>query len=134
MFVPGIGAFFIEPRDDVAERFEVFETLAAAIAIKNDDGRAPEALARNAPIGAMLDHFVHAIFAPGRNPFHAVDLFESFFPKSLRLPISGCVHSDEPLFGGAEDDGIVATPAVRVAVFVGMMAEKRSVIGEKFDD
>ena len=82
MFVPGIGAFFIEPRDDVAERFEVFETLAAAIAIKNDDGRAPEALARNAPVGAMLDHFVHAIFAPRRNPFHAVDLFESFFAKS----------------------------------------------------
>ena len=83
MFVPGVGAFFFEPLDDVAQCFEVFEAFTATFAIKNDDGRAPEALARNAPIGTMLDHFVHAIFAPGRNPFHAVDLFESLFPKSF---------------------------------------------------
>src|SRR6267154_1285718 len=134
MFVPRVGAFFFEPLDDVAQCFEVFETLAATFAIKNDDGRAPEALARNAPIGAMLDHFVHAIFAPGRNPFHTVDLFESFFPKSFRFPFSGCIHFDEPLCGSAKDDGIVATPAMRIAVLVGMMAEKRAVVGEKFDD
>src|SRR5947207_1449245 len=41
---------------------------------------------------------------------------------------------DEPLFGSAKDDGVVATPAMRIAVFVGMMAEKRAVVGEKFDD
>src|SRR6267154_5641156 len=134
MFVPGVGAFLFEPLDDVAQCFEVFKALAATFAIKNDDGRAPEALARNAPIRAMLDHFVHAIFAPGRNPFHTVDLFESFFPKSFRFPFSGCIHSDEPLFGSAKDDGIVAAPAMWIAVLVRMMAEERAVIGEKLDD
>src|SRR5260221_13707556 len=134
MFVPRVGAFFFEPLDDVAQCFEVFKALAATFAVKNDDRRAPEALARDAPIGAMLDHFVHAIFAPGRNPFHAVDLFESFLPESFRFPISGCIHFDEPLLGGAKDDGIVATPAMWIAVLVRMMTEERAVIGEKFDD
>ena len=39
---------------------------------------APEALPRNAPIRALLDHFVHALFAPRGNPLDAVDFFQRF--------------------------------------------------------
>src|SRR5580765_5505100 len=134
MFVPCVGAFFFEPLDDVAKRFEIFETLAASFAIQNDDGRTPETLARNAPIGTMLDHFVHAIFAPGRNPLHFVNFVEGLLPERFGFSFAGFVHIYEPLLGGAEDDGIVATPAMRIAVLVGMMAEERVVVGEKLDD
>ena len=134
MFIPGICAFFFEPFDDVAECFEVFEALATTFAIKNDDGRAPEALAGYAPIGAMLDHFVHAVFAPGRNPLHFVNFREGFFAKRFGLAFSNFVHFDEPLFRGAEDDGIVATPAVWIAVFVVLMAEKSAAFPQKLYD
>ena len=70
VLVPGVGAFFLEPFDDVAQRREILELLAAGVAVKNDDRHAPEALARDAPVRALLDHFVNAVFAPGGNPFH----------------------------------------------------------------
>jgi hypothetical protein len=34
------------------------------------------------------------------------------------------LHADEPLFGGAEDGGFVAAPAVRVAVLDGLLGER----------
>jgi len=65
-----------------------------------------------------------------RNPFHFVNFFEGFRAKSLQSAVCGLIHFDEPLFGGAEDDGIVAAPAVGIAVFVMLMAEKRAALLE----
>src|SRR5580692_1223109 len=122
MLVPGVGAFFLKPFHDIAQRGEIFEALAAGIAVENDDGRAPETLARDAPIRAMLDHFVHAIFAPRRNPLHGFNLAKRFLTERFGFSVGGLIHLDEPLLGGAKDDGIVAAPAVRIAVLVRMMA------------
>src|SRR5215831_1821639 len=83
----------------------------------------------------MLDHLVHAVLAPRRNPFHLVNLFESFRAKSLLRSICRLIHFDEPLLGRAKDDRIVATPAMRIAVLVMLMAEKRVAFAEKsYDD
>ena len=58
VFVPSVGTFFFKPLDDITQGPEIFEALPASVAIKNDDGHAPEALARHAPVGAVFNHFV----------------------------------------------------------------------------
>src|SRR5207249_11005005 len=64
VLVPGVGAFLFKPFDDIAQSFEIFEARATTFTIKNDDRHAPEALAGDAPIRALLNHFAHAGFAP----------------------------------------------------------------------
>ncbi len=48
--------------------------------------------------------------APFRDPLHIVDRFQRLLAQVVRL------HGDEPLLGGAEDDRLLAAPAVRVGV------------------
>jgi hypothetical protein len=48
--------------------------------------------------------------------------------------VIGVIDIDEPLFGGAEDDGVVAAPAVRVAVKDVGAAEQRAARGDQIDD
>ena len=43
-------------------------------------------------------------------------------------------HADEPLLGGADDDGVVAAPAVGVGVLEGGGAEECAFFFEKLDD
>src|SRR5580700_392895 len=121
MLVPGVGAFGFEPLYDVSERRKIFEARSARVAVENDNWRAPETLAGDAPIRALFDHFVHAVLSPGREPFHVGNLRQSFLAKRLRGAFLGLVHFYEPLLRGAENHRIVAAPAVRVGVFVGMI-------------
>src|SRR5215469_14619419 len=134
MPVPGIRAFLFEPPHDVLQRFVIFEPLPAAVAIKNDNRDAPETLARDAPVRTFLDHFVHAVFAPRRNPFHLMDFFERFLAQRFLTAVRGLIHVDEPLLGGAENHRIVAAPAVRVGVLVVVKAEQRATILQDLHD
>ena len=51
----------------------------------------------------------------------------------LGIFLSEC-HADEPLFGGAEDDGVVAAPAVRIAVIDVAAAHECAAGLEQLDD
>ena len=82
--------------------------FAALLAVEYRDGHTPDALTADAPVAAVTDHASHAVMAPGRLPVYAVDglvdiLFES-------------VDGAEPLLGRAEDDGMMAAPAMRILV------------------
>ena len=44
------------------------------------------------------------------------------------------IHADEPLFCRAENNRIVAAPAVRIAVFHLRLASQRSVLFQQLDD
>jgi len=134
VLVPGVGAFFFKPFHDIAQRFEILQALSATLAVENDDGHAPETLARDAPIRALLDHLVHAVFAPRGNPFDAVDFFERFLAQGFFFSVSGLVHFDEPLLGGAKDYRIVAAPAMRVAVLVIIDVKEGLPRSKKLDD
>src|SRR4029077_10137440 len=107
------------------------EAHPARIAIKNNDRHAPEALAGDAPVRTLLNHFVHAVFAPGGNPFDAMDFFERFLAQRFLFSMRGLVHSDEPLLGGPENHGIVTAPAVRIAVLVLVVSEKSAAIAKQ---
>src|SRR6266571_3620439 len=54
--VPSIRAFAGEQVDHGAVRFFRFQKLAAVCAEKDGDGYAPNALARDAPVGPCGDH------------------------------------------------------------------------------
>ncbi len=71
---------------------------------------APNALARDAPVGALGDHVGNSLFTPGRHPAGLLDFVQRALAQFL------VIHVDEPLLGGAEDDGIVAAPAVGIGV------------------
>ena len=53
--------------------------------------------------------------------FTLLDGFERVLAEIVAL------HADEPLLGGAEDGGVVAAPAVRIAVVELLRAEQRAV-------
>src|ERR1019366_6421452 len=52
MFVPGVGAFASKHLDHRAIRRRVIEKFLAGFALKHRDRYAPDALARNTPVGA----------------------------------------------------------------------------------
>jgi hypothetical protein len=120
--VPGVGAFFAEEVDDGLVDFFIVEGLAAFVAEEDGDGDAPDALAGDAPVGAGGDHVGDALFAPGWVPDDLLDLVEGALAEGGGDAFGSehrGFHADEPLLGGADDDGVVAAPAVRVGVFVG---------------
>src|SRR5215472_14614647 len=124
VLIPGVSAFFFKPFDDAAESGEILQLLAAAIAEKHDDGHAPETLAGNAPVRALFDHFVHAVFTPTGNPLHAMNFCQRFFAEGVLCAMRSLVHFDEPLLGGAENDRVVAAPVVRVTMLIRMMSQQ----------
>src|SRR6266403_1493555 len=134
MLIPRVGAFLLEPFDDVAERGVIFKALSAAIAEKHDDRHAPETLARDAPIGALLNHFVNALFAPAGNPFHVGDFGERFGTQRFFAVGWNCIHANKPLHCRAKDHWVMAAPAMRVAVLVSVVTKQRPAIGEQLYD
>src|ERR1700723_3312753 len=136
--MPDLGAFFFEEREDAAVEGRILIRGVTAFAEEYGDGHAPDALARDAPVGPGGDHVRDALFSPGRVPFDAVfDFVEGALAKGGRLA-GGSRHRridiDEPLLGGAEDDRVVAAPAMRVLVEDVGAAHERAASGDKFDD
>ena len=82
---------------------------AAVLAAHGRHGDAPDPLAADAPVGAGLHHVVDAVVSPAGDPAHLV--VDDAERRVLELR-----HVDEPLVRGAEDDGLLAAPAVGVAV------------------
>ena len=61
---PGVRALLAEPFDDVMQRLHIVKQLAALVAVENQQRHAPESLPRNAPVGPLGDHRVHALAGP----------------------------------------------------------------------
>ncbi len=119
---PDIGRVLFEKIDDAVENRAVGQRFAACRAVEDHDRHAPDALARNTPVGPARDHVRDALFAPFGNPFDALDGIE----RSLAQAV--VVHSDEPLVGGAEDGRVVAAPAVRIGMLDVLDREQRAVL------
>ena len=112
--VPGVGAFALEEGDERGVDGGVAERLVAFFAEEDGDGHAPDALAGDAPVRAGGDHVGDALLAPGGIPLDLLDFVE----RALAEGGAGerGLHFDEPLFGGAHNDGLVAAPAVRIGM------------------
>ena len=127
---PRVGALRVEQVDHRVERLLGGHGAAALGALEHGDGHAPRALARDAPVGAVGHHAIRCGSSPTR---------ESIPPRSRwrRSAFSRrrvLVHGHEPLVGGAEDDRLVAAPAVRVAVQDLLLGHERAALAQPLDD
>ena len=126
--IPDIGGVLAEKLHHAIQNLAIRHRLLAVLAIKHDDRHAPDALARDAPIGTRGDHVGHALFAPGGHPLHVFDGLERARAQIVAL------HADEPLLGGAKDGRVVAAPAMRIAVLDLFFAQQRAVRFQNFGD
>ena len=125
---PGVGALLAEELDDLVERGIVHDRFAAVLAGIGRDGHTPVALARDAPVRPALDHRGDAVAGVRGVELDLLELAQGVLAQA------GLVHRDEPLAGGAEDDRLLAAPAVRVAVGDVLMQDERAALLEPLDD
>ena len=105
---PGVGAFLGKEGGNSLDGLVGADRLAAVGAVEHGNGQTPATLTADAPVGALTDHALHAVDAPARDPAHVV-------ARGAGLVLKG-IDGAEPLRGGAEDDGLLAAPAMRIAV------------------
>ena len=115
---PRTGADLGEALRHVARDVRIENRFVARGADDRGNRRAPDALARDAPLGMVLDHLALTHAAPLRHVVDAVDGFD----RARAQPV--LIHRDEPLRGGAEDHRVVAAPAVRIRVLVIFRAQR----------
>src|ERR1043166_1927518 len=70
--VPRVRALFAKGFDDSREQIGRGHGLIALLAEEHRDRDAPQTLARDDPVGAILDHAVDAVASPRRHPLHFV--------------------------------------------------------------
>ena len=107
---PGVGALGGEDRGDMAADTGVGQRPPAGPALEGRDGHTPRPLAGNAPVGPSGEHAVDPLPAPLGDP---VDPADGLAGLAAQIVL---VERDEPLFGGPEDDRLLAAPAMRVGV------------------
>ena len=128
MRVPRIRALTIEHGSHVVNDPLLKENLAAISAVKGNDGHSPVALARDAPVRALLDHVGNALFSPSWDPSDLLDRLKNAQAKSV------VVQRDKPLWRGTEHDGIVTAPAVRIGVTERFRMKKDPRLAHVLDD
>ena len=127
-FVPRVGAVDVEHRRRLVDERLGQHRRAALRAVHRRDRHAPDALARDAPVGPVGDHALDARLSPRRDPARVADRLERALAQVLR------VHRDEPLRRREEDHRVVAAPAVRIRVIeVFAMPEEAPVLERLFD-
>ena len=105
---PCVRAVLLEDSGNGLDALVGADGLAAVRAVENGDGQTPAALTGDAPVGTLTDHRCHAILTPCRQPADILACLDGLLLEA--------VNRAEPLRSGTEDDRVLASPAVRVAV------------------
>ena len=113
------------------QRCIIVKLFAALVAIQNHQRHAPETLPRNAPVRPLRNHRMNPLGAPLGRPFHFRNFRERARTDRRRAIAPRAVQIDEPLFGGAKNYGIVAAPAMRIAVRKFLFAKQRAAIAQQ---
>ena len=123
---PAVAAVLAHLLRDAAHAVAREDDLAAVLAVEGRYRNAPRALAADAPVGAVAHHVRDAVLAPVGYPFYFVDALERLVAEFR--------DGDEPLVRGAEDDRLLAAPAVRVGVRDFQLSEQAARFFEKLED
>ena len=123
---PDVRAEFAEELRDLGDGLVGADGLAAVLAVEHRDRQAPAALTGDAPVGALADHGLHAVNAPRGQPAHIVARGAGLVLERL--------DGAEPLRGRAEDDRLLAAPAVRIGVDDLLGGEQRAALLHVLED
>ena len=118
LFVPHVGAVLTKQSGNTGNGFVVENGLSAILAIEHGNGQTPMTLTGDTPIGTLAHHLLNAVSSPLGQPFN---LFTSLY----RLVFEG-VYRAEPLGSCTEDDGIFASPAVRILMLKLLGSKERT--------
>ncbi len=134
---PRVGTLAADDLHDGPHARGRHERLAVG-GLEGGDGKAPGALAGDAPVGTRLEHAAETVAAPFRDEG---DAFASGVEAALAEVLGlfagngeGAVDADEPLLCAAEDGGGLAAPVVRVAVGEGEVVEEVARLAEVLGD
>ena len=130
---PAVGALAAEQCDNGVERRVVHDRFATVLAGESGNRNAPVALTGDAPVGTALHHRPDALHGMGRVECDLRELLERLLAQRAAV-VERFVHRDEPLARGAEDDRLLAAPAVRIAVVDVLMEDKRAALAQPLDD
>ncbi len=126
---PGIDTTFFDAQRRLLDQLRRARMELTALAVhEQSDRHAPGALARNAPVGAILQHALDARPPPGRHELHVADRLARSGQQQVGL------HGDEPLGRCAKDHRRLVAPAVRVAVLVRHLVQQRATLAQQLDD
>ena len=96
------------------------QILAAVLAIEDGKRNAPLTLTGNAPVVALADHSNHALLAPLGVPADIVACADGVLGHSR--------DRSKPLLGRAVNDGLLASPAMRVRVDDSLGRQQRAAL------
>src|ERR1700742_1079529 len=126
---PGIDATYLHTSGGKLDELLRTRVQSACLLVnKQRDGHAPGTLARDAPVGSILDHSRDALFAPCRGPLNLLDVAQCMSAKLVLF------HADEPLRSRAEDQRCLVTPAMGIAVAIGLVMSQPATLLQHFDD
>src|SRR5437016_1640565 len=143
----------------MSDDFGIGYYLVAFPAVERRNRHAPDALARNAPVGPAFHHVSHALTAPGGNPFYALVNFaqrhrsqsrrlENFSVRKVvgevgpiaavfiffNLAVAGLIHRNEPLGRRAKDHRILTAPAMRITMIVLFTKQEHAALAHEIDN
>ncbi len=134
--VPGVGALRLEGLDDADFDLGVLQNLDRAVRLLLDEhgnGHAPGALARDHPVGALLDHAGDAVLACGRHPTGDGDRLQRAGAQRIAALRDVFIHRDEPLRRIAKDDRLLRTPRVWILMLQAATRDDHMRIDQRLD-
>ena len=130
---PAVGALAAEQCDNGVERRVVHDRFTTVLAGESGNGNAPIALAGDAPVRTALHHGPDALHGMRRVERDLRELVERLLAQRVAI-VERFVHRDEPLARRAEDDRLLAAPAVRIAVVDVLVEDERAALAQPLDD
>ncbi len=117
---PDIGTVFTEQLLNVTDSLGSNNYLAAVLAVKSGNRHSPGSLPGNAPVSPVSNHIVHSLLAPGGNPLYIFHFLKQFLAESF--------DRGKPLLSCPENNGVLASPAVRILVLEEIQMQQAAVI------
>ena len=101
--------------------------LAAFFTVEHGHGRSPKPLARQTPIGPQTNHRTHTFLTAGGVKFNVRQIVHKFLAQAV------FINGHKPLFRCAENNGVVATPTMRITVYDFLLFDKHAELVQLFD-
>ena len=127
--VPGIHSIALNQQSNLFNQCRCIGVQLAAFSVNKQGNRhTPGTLARDTPVGAVLEHGLHARLPPLGEPLYFFDFGLGGIEQAVLR------HADKPLGRGAENQRRFGAPAVREAVGDFAVGQQVLALAEQLDN